>query len=178
MDFTNYKYINNDEYNKFIELFYNGESYYMKANSKKDLKKYINENKLNTKTRAFYMYLYFTRKDFNRNTDIKTSVSNTPDENLNHNTDIKTSSDEETSEENINHNTDIKPPKPLKPLIERGKGQLGIIKLHISNNPLLKLWYHDFFEDINNENLSKEELENIAEKILKWNIYKCNYRDA
>jgi hypothetical protein len=58
MDFTNYKYINNDEYNKFIELFYNGESYYMKANSKKDLKKYIRENKLNTKTRAFYMYLY------------------------------------------------------------------------------------------------------------------------
>ncbi len=175
MDFTNYKYINNDEYNKFIELFYNGESYYMKANSKKDLKKYIRENKLNTKTRAFYMYLYFTRKDFNRNTDIKTSSEETSNENLNHNNDIKTSSDEETSEEIINHNTDIKPPKPL---IERGKGQLNTIKYVISQERAKKLWYPDDFEDINNENKSKEELEDIADKILKWNIYKCNYRDA
>ena len=178
MDFTNYKYINNDEYNKFIELFYNGESYNMKANSKKDLKKYIRENKLNTKTRAFYMYLYFTRKDFNRNTDIKTSSEETSNENLNHNNDIKTSSDEETSEEIINHNTDIKPPKPLKPLIQRGKEQLIIIKQRVYGEPQHKLWYHTFFDDINNENKSKEELEDIADKILKWNIYKCNYRDA
>ena len=178
MDFTNYKYINNDEYNKFIELFYNGESYYMKANSKKDLKKYIRENKLNTKTRAFYMYLYFTRKDFNRNTDIKTSVEATSQENLNHNNDIKTSSDEETCEEIINHNTDIKPPKPLKPLIQRGKEQLGLIQYHISQNPRLNLYHPEEFKDINNENLSKEELESIAEKILKWNIYKNKYRDA
>ena len=177
MDFTNYKYINNDEYNKFIELFYNGESYYMKANSKKDLKKYIRENKLNTKTRAFYMYLYFTRKDFNRNTDIKTSVDETSNENLNHNNceALKTSSNEETSQENLNHNTDIKPPKPL---IERGKGQLHTIQYVISQERLKKLWYPDEFEDINNENLSKEELENIADKIFKWSIYNCKYRDA
>ena len=175
MDFTNYKYINNDEYNKFIELFYNGESYYMKANSKKDLKKYIRENKLNTKTRAFYMYLYFTRKDFNRNTDIKTSVEATSQENLNHNNDIKTSSDEETSEEIINHNTDI---KPKKRSIEEGKSQLIIIKQRVYGEPHLKLWFPDDLEDINNENKSKEELESIADKIFKWNIYKCNYRDA
>ena len=114
-------------------------------------------------------------KNLLANTDIKTSSEETSNENLNHNNDIKTSSDEETSEENLNHKTDI---KPKKRSIEEGKSQLIIIKQRVYGEPHLKLWFPDDLEDINNENKSKEELESIADKIFKWNIYKCKYRDA
>jgi hypothetical protein len=167
MDLQNYfPDTNSDEYTEFINIYCYDLNYQQKANNKRLLKKYYKERKITNMLKAFQLYLYFKRNKPSQN-------------NNNHINDIKTPP-EDAPNKNINHNNDIKTPetKPEKSLIQKGKEQLNTIQWIISQERLKKLTYPDEFNNINNENLSKEELKIIAEKILKWNIYKNKYRDA
>jgi hypothetical protein len=163
MDFSNYKYISNDEYNKFIDLFYNEESYSMKANSKKNLKKYVRENKLNTLVRALYLYLYFTRNHFNSINRPPDTPPQTPKPPVEVSDESSDDSDESSDDEVLvpEKKQEI---KPKISLLEKAIGTLPVFQLHGKAYP-------DEFNKINDDDLSIDEKNIIASKILNYKIY-------
>lgn len=145
----NEKHISN-EYDDFSNLYDFNTPNYQKANNKYRLKVDFKNKKSTPLVRAFLVYLKMKSNNVNRIND------KPPDE------EVKDESSDE--EEQVVEAVKEEVKKPKKPLLERAIGQLSIFKLHGKVYP-------DEFNEIKNDDLSIDEKNSIAIKILNYKIY-------
>lgn len=151
-------YFNNEcnvktDFDDFSNLYDFNTPKYQKANNKSRLKIDYANKKPTPLVRAFLVYLKMKNNNVNRIDDTPPQTPKPP---------VEESSDESDEEQIVEVIKEVK--KPLKPLIERALGTIQVFKLHGKAYP-------DEFNKVNDDDLSVDEKNNIASKILNYKIY-------
>jgi hypothetical protein len=152
----NEKHIFN-EYDEFSNLYDFNTPNYQKANNKYRLKVDYANKKPTPLVRAFLVYLKMKSDNVNR-------IDDTPLKDSDESSDESSDDTEGDDEEQIVEPVKEEVKKPLKPLIERALGTIQVFKLHGKAYP-------DEFNKVNDDDLSVDEKNNIASKILNYKIY-------